>query len=188
MPNRQHHLLAICLILFSQVALSLPTAPDVNFENFKPVGRASLKVLWFNIYDATLSTPSGQFLAEELSDAEKADENHELPTPIALELIYKRNISSEALVKETRKQLTGKLDEQTLSAGLEHIANLWPDISKGDALTFYLANNSLGHFYYNSEYLGSITQENFAAALINIWIGPGCQYPKLAKQLKGLNP
>lgn len=164
----------LCFVLPLALALSqtsLANSPKLPLESLQPVGQASLRVLWFNIYDATLFTSSGVF--------------SEAQTPVALELVYKRKISRKKLINETEKQLKGKLDENTLSSGLQHLASIWPDINKKDVLTFYLETQELGHFYHNDDYLGSINTENFAQAFLNIWIGQDSQYPELAKQLKG---
>jgi len=188
------------LVFFSYVCLLSPSgfstdfsetftasaqkAPDISFDDLKPVGKASLRVLWFDIYDATLLTTTGYFSDDALEDFSIQESVNSFPVhsgPMALELVYKRNIRSKSLLAETKKQLNGKLDDNILTAGLTQLESIWPNITKKDALTFYLANDSLGYFYHNSNYLGSVEEENFARA-----IGQDCQYPKLADQLKGL--
>lgn len=180
-PNIRITCLCILLVM-PQIGLS--NSPELSLKNLKPVGQASLKVLWFDIYDATLFTSSGRFPENLLTDQGSSTEQKH--TPIALELVYKRNISRESLIAETKKQLKGKLDEHVLSSSLEQLASIWPDIETKDALAFYLEHQNLGHFYHNNQYLGSIDTENFSRAFLDIWIGQDSPFPKLANQLKGL--
>ena len=150
---------------------SLAAAPDIQIETLRPVGQATLRVLWFYIYDATLLTPTGAF-----------DDG---AAPLAIKIRYRRKIAREKLVLETGKQLRGKLNAEVLQRSLQQLATLWPDIDEGDTLTFYMETPGLGHFYYNAAYLGSVEEPAFARAFIDIWIGPDSAYPKLAARLKG---
>lgn len=163
------------LCLLSAVFGALPSvraaAPTVQIEALRPVGQASLRVLWFYIYDATLLTATGEF-------DDKAQ-------PLAISIRYRRKVARARLIAETAKQLQGKLNSAVLQRSLEQLAELWPDIDVGDTLTFYMENPGLGHFYYNAAYLGSVKEPAFARAFIDIWIGADSAYPKLAARLTG---
>lgn len=163
----------ICLFMSFQTLRAHAVPANIQLDDLKPVGEASLRILWFDVYDATLFNLTGAY--EESSEK-----------PMALELIYQRNIQSKKLVAETKNQLEGKITDDVLNSSLEQLLMLWPDINKQDSLTFYLENENVGHFYHNSNYLGQINEPGFAKAFIDIWIGEDCQYPQLAMQLKGL--
>lgn len=163
-----------CLVLLFQslctFANSDESAQSVQLGQLQPVGSASLKVLWFNVYDARLLTSNGVF--EEGKSA-------------ALELVYLRDIRKKNLLQETRKQLENKLDPDIMEQGLQQLDDIWPDIKKQDSLMFYLENANSGHFFYNSEQIGQVNVPGFAAAFLDIWVSEESKYPELAAQLTG---
>lgn len=168
----------IWLLAWSIQALANQTKIiDFNLDQLTPVGSASLKVLWFQIYDATLFSQTG--------DYSTAVDGQQDATNLALELVYKRDIKSARLVTETERQLADRLPKQALTNGLQQVASFWPDIQKADTLTFYMESPDSGHFFYNREHIGHVNAEGFAQAFLNIWIGDDSQYPRLAEQLKG---
>ena len=172
-PAGIRRLAGLCLLpaVFAAPPSGFAAAPAVQIDTLRPVGQASLRILWFYLYDATLLTATGEF-------DDKAE-------PLAITIRYRRKVARERLVSETAKQLQGKLSPAVLQRGLEQLATLWPDIDVGDTLTFYLENSGLGHFYYNAAYLGSVEEPAFARAFIDIWIGADSAYPKLAARLTG---
>ena len=143
------------------------TAPD----SYELVGEARLKVLWFEVYDARLSSSSGSFNTNE---------------PLLLSLTYLRNISKQRLISETKQQLQGRLDNDRLSSALTELESIWSDVEKGDCLSFWLTADNRGGFYLNHRFIGAVEDPEFNRAFINIWVAETSSFPKLAKQLRGM--
>jgi hypothetical protein len=139
-------------------------------QDLQKVGDARLKVWFWDIYESSLYTASGQY--------------NEADYPIALQIDYLRDISSEDLVEATVEQWQKQgLDDKRMSQWIERITELWPDIRKGDQLIFRVDDNQKGRFYYNQQPLGEIEDTGFSAAFLGIWLSPDTEYPKLRQKL-----
>lgn len=139
-------------------------------QQYKPVGSATLRVLWFDIYSAELRSPNGVF--------------YEMKGLLLLKLTYLRHIKKQKLLDETATQL--KFDKPILVTGwMSQLEDIWPDIGKGDQLWFYLDAGGEGHFYLNERYIGSINDIRFGTAFISIWLAEDSSYPDLARKLRG---
>ena len=172
------------LLLPSQRALSAQTVVSQTFNentliettplpSFKLVGSANMKWLWFEIYEATVLTPSGTYVADQ--------------RPLALELLYKRSISAEQLIKSTIDEWQRqKIDYQAEWVSI--LADIWPNIEPQDQLILYVDESSVSHFFYNKRFIGSLNDTSFASAFSAIWLSENTLKPKLRNQLIGLNP
>ena len=60
------------------------------YAHFKLVGEGKMQWLWFELYQAKLYTPSGNYQAQQW--------------PLALELIYTRHIERDMLIKATEQE------------------------------------------------------------------------------------
>jgi len=172
------------LLLPSQHALSTQTLSNQTLNanasvattplpSFKLVGSANMKWLWFEIYEAKVLTPSGAYVTNQ--------------RPLALELLYKRSISTEQLIDSTidewRRQ---KIDYQAEWVSI--LAEIWPNIEPQDQLILYVDESSVSHFFYNKRFIGSLNDTTFASAFSAIWLSENTLKPKLRNQLIGLNP
>ncbi len=146
-------------------------ADQRNMPDWPEVGRAKLEVLWFDIYNATLSAPQGRFAG--------------FSAPLLLQVKYLRDFKGEALVKETDKQMRPFSSPQERATWLPQLQALWPDIKQGDQLAFEITPNGEGHFYYNQRWLGTVSDLGFPAAFVKIWLASESEYPELARQLRG---
>lgn len=136
------------------------------------VGSATLKVFFFTIYDSRLYSPDGVFDGIEPG--------------LALELDYKRNIESEALIERTRKEWRKLgLSNEAQESWLEELASLWPDIRDGDELILHVGENLSSRFYYNGELIGEIAEAAFTRQFLAIWLSEESSYPDLRDQLVG---
>lgn len=162
-------LTVFCLILIQAPFADCRTA--LTMKNYQTIGEASLRVALFRIYDARLSSPSGMLEPDR--------------EPLLLTLKYNRSISREKLVEETRDQLMGKIGTTNLSKVSAYLEKIWPDVNKGDVISFLLTPNGNGTFYFNGEPLGAVPDPEFNRAFINIWLGQNSSYPKLASKLRG---
>ena len=62
---------------------------------------------------------------------------------------------------------------------------IWPEISKGDQLGFWIDELGHGNFFYNQTWIGAVSEPEFSNAFIKIWLSEKSSYPELAKKLRG---
>ncbi len=146
----------------------LSAVPDA-----KPVGTARLSKLVWDVYDATLYAPDGQW-----SDAQ----------PFALSLHYLMALDgqdiAERSVAEIRKQGFG--DEVKLAAWYSQMKAIFPDVRKGSEITGIYQPDAPTAFYLGSESLGQIRDPEFGRWFFNIWLGDNTSEPDIRKQLLGM--
>jgi|SaaInl5LU_22_DNA_1037371.scaffolds.fasta_scaffold01685_5 hypothetical protein len=165
---------ALLLLTLLSCVPTLATSNDilVDATHWPAVGRARLSVLFFDVYDSTLKTPSGVFSGYQ--------------EPIALEIHYLRDITAKALVKQTAKEWDALgLPAETYKSFLRPLEDLWPDVQKKDALTFIVLPDGSNTFYYNGQTLGGLDHPKFGQYFLNIWLSPNASRPELRAQLLG---
>lgn len=140
-------------------------------NNWKTVGQATLKILWFNIYKAELQTAEGKYSGFE--------------GPLILKLNYLRNISKQQLLEETNKQLQLFVSEEQASVWSNALEPIWPAIKKGDQLAFWIDFEGTGHFFLKEAWIGSVKDPAFSSGFVQIWLSTKSNYPNLAKRLRG---
>jgi hypothetical protein len=143
-------------------------------KDLRKVGEARLEVLFWDVYDSSLYSADGRYDPQQY--------------PIALNIQYLRNIKAKDLIEKTASEWQ-KLgfDNPSASHWLDAIQDLWPDISKGDELLLVVDDDKTSYFYHNGEALGQISDPQFGPQFLAIWLDEKCSYPKLRKQLIGLN-
>ena len=138
---------------------------------FKSVGQSRFEYYFWDVYDAKLATPSGNYQFGQ--------------HPVKLSLTYLRDFAAKDIVKATNEQwqhlgktdLLGKFDQQLLA--------LWPDIKEGETLSFITDMQGIGTFYHNDTKLGGIDDSQFADNFLAIWLSPKTSQPDMRKQLIG---
>ena len=148
------------------------TRPDaLTLEVWPTVGQARLKILFWNVYDSVLSTPTGTW-------QEKG--------PYQLALTYLRDIPAQQLVDETEKawrdQGRSHPDE---NQWLQDLLLLWPDVAEGDTLVLAVDAAGNNAFWLNNRALGSIDHPDFAAFFGGIWLDEDSPRPALRAKLVG---
>ena len=130
----------------------------------KEVGRSSLRVMVFKVFDSALFTESGEW-----QDPTKS---------FRYELTYARTIAGAVLASQTTKEWEhlGFTDERQ-SGWVEYLEAIWPDVSKGDTITFDVDAAGVSRFYFNGEWLGAIEDPDFAPLFIAIWLSPETSRP-----------
>lgn len=169
----------LCLYVFSA---SLNASDEVQAiskeqyvpgEDFQLVGKGMFRWLWFDLYLAKLSTPSGDYQPQQW--------------PLSLELIYAREITKVKLVQTTEAEWQ-RQGIQYQSKWLSQLNRIWPDISTDDRLMLYVDPKVTSHFYHNGQKIGSIDDQYFAPAFTAIWLSDDTLKPKLRNQLTGSKP
>lgn len=139
----------------------------------KTVGTATLKVMFWKIYTATLLTPSGDFGSDSAN--------------YSLQLHYARDISQQQLIEATVKQWQHLgVNKSKYSTWLPLLENIWPDINKGDRLTLQVTP-TMSTFILNGDVIGTVEDSQFGSTFSDIWLSEQSQYPRLQRQLIGKN-
>lgn len=145
-------------------------------KNLQTVGQGKYSYWFWDLYQAKLATPNGQFISYQQS------------TPLLLELSYLRNISKKEFVDATLDQWriqAGKVQKQhKLWAG--ELTGLWRDVKKGDTLSAELHSDGLISFYFNQEWLGNTKDPALGPAFFDIWLSEKTTAPALRQQLLAL--
>ena len=128
------------------------------------VGRSSLRVMVFKVFDSALFTESGEWRNPTRS--------------FRYELTYARNIAGAVLASQTTKEWDhlGFTDERQ-SDWVEYLEAIWPDVSKGDTITYDVDAAGVSRFYFNGEWLGAVEDPDFAPMFIAIWLSPETSRP-----------
>lgn len=156
--------------LFSLFSTSAHASSALELPKWKTVGTAKLTVFWFDIYHAELSSLNGKY---------------DYSQSFMLTLTYLRNFESKELIDETFKQFSKPLTETQSSTWRAQLEVLWPDVKKGDQITFLKSDKGVSHFFFNTTYRGQIEEPEFADLFSAIWLSDNSEYPKLAAKLKG---
>jgi hypothetical protein len=144
-----------------------------------PVGAGELSWFGFEVYEARLLTASGRYRGLDVE-------------PLALEIVYRRDIESEALVDRTAEEwrrLGPALGLPTRhEAWLEAAAAIWPDVRAGDRIVTVVEPGGATRFYGNAGLLGSIDDPAFGPAFLAIWLHPDTRVAGLRADLVGESP
>jgi hypothetical protein len=157
---------------FVLLAALLSSPSFAIVEDLKPSGSGQLSWLFWDIYQATLYTPNGQY-SEEIY-------------PKALEINYQRDIEAAELIRATQEEWQ-RLKVPYRAEWLQQLAQLWPNIKKGDRLTMRATSKDSAVFSYNGTTVGHIDGEGFAKAFLTIWLSPETRDKQLRAQLIGGN-
>ena len=118
----------------------------------------------FKVFDSAIFTESGEW-----QDPTKT---------FRYGLTYARTIAGAVLASQTTKEWEhlGFTDERQ-SGWVEYLEAIWPDVSKGDTITFDVDAAGVSRFYFNGEWLGAIEDPDFAPLFIAIWLSPETSRP-----------
>lgn len=137
------------------------------------VGSGTFSYFFWDIYDATLYAPNGQWDAAE---------------PYALSIEYKRAIAgadiADRSVYEIRKQ--GFADEARLSSWHEQMLRIFPDVDHGTALSAVHVPGEQTTFHQGGRIIGIVDDDEFARCFFGIWLDEKTSAPALRRALLGL--
>jgi hypothetical protein len=146
------------------------TEEPVPQDYWQRVGSAQLSVLFLDVYESRLYSEDGRY-----SEGQR---------PLRLDIQYKRDISARRLLEQTRKEW------RHLGVSSEHIMvwsrkleALWPDVKKGDLLSFVIDEHGVGRFSYNDAELGALTDPVLTKRFLDIWLSPDTSRPEHRQQL-----
>jgi len=164
--------LALLCLLLAAAAV----AEEVVYQHIPDasvVGTGRLSYLVWDVYDATLYAPGGEWLQDQ---------------PFALTLGYLRDLKGDAIaersVKEMRKQ--GLDDEATLQRWQAAMEAIFPDVSDGTRLTGIYQADASTRFFLHDEEIGHIRDPEFGRWFFGIWLAESTSAPSLRRQLLAL--
>ncbi|WP_413112294.1 chalcone isomerase family protein [Thaumasiovibrio sp. DFM-14] len=142
-----------------------------NWQQWPVVGSATLTWGFWTVYESHLRSPSGSYQTDR---------------DLALEINYLRDLSSRQLLKATDQQWK-KLGYSATrrQSWLDSLDEVWPDVKKGDTLTFVKQPDGQSQFWFDNSVIAEFTDPDLSAAFIAIWLSPQTSYPRLRRQLIG---
>lgn len=170
---RNYLLLGLIFSIFVAPAFAVEVAQKY-IPDAKEVGKARLTYMMWDVYDASLYAPKGQWRNDK---------------PYALQLRYLRSLKGDAIAKrsveEMRKQ--GFNDEMKLAAWYSQMRDIFPDVKKGTEIVGISTANKATQFYKNGSLIGEIQDADFGKKFFGIWLNEKTSEPKMRRQLLGLN-
>jgi hypothetical protein len=172
------------ILISSSLTLSanvnqLPINIDENLStetiesNFTKVGSALFTVLFWDIYNSTLYSDSGVFIDGDTKQT------------LVFKIDYLKDITRDDLIERTVEQWQHlEVQESEYLHFIPELIDIWPNISAGDSLTLLIQNQN-SRFYFNGDYIGSITQSSFGPLFLSIWLSPQTSQKRLRRKLLG---
>lgn len=150
-------------------------ASDISLSaipNAKLVGKGVLTYAMWDIYEARLFAPQGQWSPEK---------------PALLRIEYFRNFKGRSIadrsVQEMRKQ--GFTDEIKLAAWNGQMKSIFPDVAKGTILSAVLLPDKNITFYKGDKKIGVVNDAEFGKRFFDIWLSKRTTEPALRARLLG---
>lgn len=160
------------------LAVLLPNAtPAVEFArahvpNMAVVGEGRMSYLFWDLYDATLYAPGGEW---------------RLDSPYALRLTYLRPLSGRRIAEVSAEEIARleEVDAAQLNTWLEQMAGIFPDVDAGTELTGVRDANGHALFYRGDELIGRIADTEFSRRFFGIWLDERTSAGTLRQELLG---
>lgn len=172
-PTQLNALILLFLFILSP-SIALAKDPVRQFvPQAEKVGQGILTFAFWDVYEATLYAPRGEFNAKR---------------PFALSIRYFRDLAGQAIAdtsaSEIRRQ--GFTDTARLQNWQQQMTTIFPDVTAGTVLTaIYLPGNKTV-FYNDDRQIGTVKDPAFGPAFFGIWLENTTAKPALRKALLGL--
>ncbi len=136
------------------------------------VGQGRLKVMLWDVYDAALFAPNGQWQQDQ---------------PFALKLSYLRDIEGKKIADRSAEEIRtqGFTDEVKLADWHAQMRAIFPNVSSGSDLTGVSTQSGETVFYSGEQEIGRITDPDFGQQFFNIWLSTKTSAPELRRKLLG---
>lgn len=162
----------ILLMILPSNVLGNPIA-EKYVQDAQMVGSGRLNVYFFDVYDAYLYAPEGQWSIDR---------------PYALRLKYLRNIKGKKIADESIDQIRsqGFTDEVKLATWHRQMIQIFPDVNTGSELVGVYIPGKETRFYDDNKIIGTIKDREFGQRFFGIWLSEDTKAPKLRESLIGL--
>lgn len=143
------------------------------------VGSGELRWFGMEVYEARLLSGDGRFDGDVRAGS------------IALEIVYRRNISRANLVRTTGREWQrlgrelGLDSRERVDQWLAAVGEIWPDVAPGDRIIAFVDATGRTEFHGNDGLLGIIEDPEFGPAFLGIWLHPRTRAADLRTALIG---
>lgn len=136
------------------------------------VGSGRLSYLFWDIYDAYLYAPHG---------------NYQPSKPCALRLSYLRDLNGADIADRTIEEmrLQGIKDELLLADWHSQMKAIIPNVQAGTELIGFYTDEGYTLFYHDNRNIGEIKNTAFSQSFFRIWLGQQTSEPQLRQALLG---
>lgn len=160
------------LILLSPSGVHASEYIQKHIPQAEKVGEGRLSYLVWDVYDAALYAPQGQWNNGR---------------PYALKLSYLMDLKGDKIAdrsaEEMRKQKLA--NEVELATWHTQMTKIFPNVSAGTTITGVYTQNGNTVFYKNGSEIGRIQDQAFSKAFFGIWLNKQTSSPDLRQKLLG---
>ena len=164
---------AIAISLICSSAAQANTQAIVGLSDPQLVGKARLKVMLWNVFDAALYSETGSY---------------DKDSTFALELTYLRRLKASSVVDKTIEEIK-RLNPAATTAQINRweakLVNIIPEVRKGTNITGVRTADGYTEFYSAGKPLGSVRDKQFTQTFFDIWLGKDTAKPRMRKKLIG---
>lgn len=165
---------SLCLMipLMAKAGDNALSAVKTYIPNAALVGSGRMNYLMFQVYDATLYAPNGQYKKGQ---------------PVALSLHYLRSLEGRQIADRSAEEIRrqGFKDEITLATWHEQMRRIFVDVSNGTILTGIRTAKGQTVLLKDGKKIGTFPDPEFARYFFDIWLGRHTSEPELRKALLG---
>lgn len=171
MKRRQNLLWWAALAASAGHAAASPQHPPL--PGAVPAGEATMRFLGWSVYQARLWVSPG-FSAEQYASL-----------PLALELLYLRDFSAEAIAKRSLSEMRRiePISDEQGARWQAQLQALLPDVKNGDRLLGLHQPDAGARFLYNNRPLGALEDARFSRLFFGIWLSASTSEPSLRQAL-----
>ncbi len=169
------HKVVITAILYC-ISLGNISHADTIIQNYVPnakiCGKDRYTYIMFDVYDATLYAPQGQWIDNE---------------PYALTLRYLRSLKGKKIAQRSAEEMRkiGFKDEIKLAGWYSQMKEIFPDVRKGNTLTGIYTPGQETRFYKDDKHIGTIQDPAFGRWFFGIWLAEKTSAPEFRQNLIG---
>jgi len=165
----------VCIILLSLFNTTLLVASGIwrdSFQSLTEIGRGTLKVFIWEVYDLTLLSETKSFSWQDR---------------FVLEFDYKLELKKDEVIKASIKEMRHQrsINNQALAKWQKYLERGIEPVEKGTrAAVEWLPEGKIA-FHYDDQAPVIIDDELFARSFISIWLGQETSKPELRAALLG---
>jgi len=167
--------LIVCMVTGFHLSATTGSATDAvinEIPDAELVGSARLTFLFWDVYDAFLFAPKGEWSGSG---------------PFALKLTYLRDLTGAAIVARTIDEIEGQgfTDRSLLDRWRAQLSAIIPDVSDGVSLTGVRRADGTVLFYRGHTLIGRVEDPLLAERFFGVWLDKRTSQPELREQLLG---
>ena len=164
--------MALMLPLEAKARDSALSSVKTYIPNAELVGKGRLNYLVWQVYDATLYAPYGQYRQGK---------------SVALSLHYLRAIKGRQIADKSAEEIRrqGFKDEVTLATWHEQMRRIFTDVVAGTVLTGIRNDKGQTIILKDGKKIGVFSDPEFARHFFDIWLGNNTSVPTLRDALLG---